>query len=196
MAVQKIPENATHPDTRAQWRAWLKKHHTRDEGVWLVMWKQASGKVQMSYDDAVEEALCFGWIDSKPRVLDEFRSMLWFASRKTKTGWSKPNKIRVERAIATGQMTAAGLAKIEAAKKDDSWSLLDAVEELEIPADLSKAFKTYPQSGKNFEAFPRSVKRGILEWILNAKKPETRAARIDQTASMAARNERANQWQK
>jgi uncharacterized protein YdeI (YjbR/CyaY-like superfamily) len=191
-----LPENATHPNTRSQWRTWLSKNHTRKEGVWLVLWKQASGKVQMGYDESVEEALCFGWIDSKPRKLDEFRSMLWFAPRKAKTGWSRPNKIRIERAISEGIMTSAGLAKIEAAKKDGSWSSLDQVEELQIPEDLAAEFKKHPPSADNFEAFPRSVKRGILEWILNAKRPETRATRILETATLAAKNERANQWKK
>lgn len=188
-----IPANSTHPLTRAEWRAWLEQHHTRKEGVWLIGYKKAAGKSRFDYDEAVEEALCFGWIDSKPNKLDEERSLLWFAPRKSGTGWSKLNKERVERLIACELMMPAGLAKVEAAKQDGSWTALDAIEALEIPLDLQQALTAY-ESAQNFEAFPRSVKRGILEWISSAKKPETRAKRIEDTAQLAAQNLRANQW--
>jgi uncharacterized protein YdeI (YjbR/CyaY-like superfamily) len=148
----------------------------------------------MTYDEAVEEALCFGWIDSKPNKLDDERSMLWFAPRKPGTGWSKPNKERVERMIAAGLVTPAGLAKIEAAKQDGSWAALDAVEELIIPPDLEAALDAYPSARAHFEAFPRSAKRGILEWIAQAKTAETRARRVEETARLAEVNQRANQW--
>jgi uncharacterized protein YdeI (YjbR/CyaY-like superfamily) len=183
-----------HPLSRADWRAWLAKHHTRVEGVWVISYKKASGKPAMSYDDGVEEAICFGWIDSKTGKLDDERSMLWYAPRKPKTGWSRPNKLRVERLAKLGAIHPAGQAKIDAAKADGSWSKLDAVEDLIVPPDLEKAFRSYAGSKAHWEAFPRSIKRGILEWILNAKKPETRATRIDATARLAQKNERANQW--
>ncbi|NJN98713.1 MAG: hypothetical protein HC875_33810 [Anaerolineales bacterium] len=188
------PDNAVHPLSRAEWRAWLEQNHTRPEGVWLVSYKKATGKPRVEYDEAVEEALCFGWIDSKGNKLDEERSLLWFSPRKPKTGWSKPNKERVERLIAAGLIAPAGLAKIEAAKQDGSWNALDAVEALEIPPDLASALAGYSQAQQNFEAFPRSAKRGILEWIVNAKRPETRAKRIEETARLAQDNIRANQW--
>lgn len=188
------PANATHPLSRAAWRAWLAKHHTQKEGVWLISYKKATGKPRFEYDEAVEEALCYGWVDSKPAKLDDERSMLWFAPRKSRTNWSKPNKDRVERLIAAGLMTPAGLAKVDAAKADGSWAALDGVEALEMPADLTAALRQFPNAGANFEAFPRSVKRGILEWILNAKKPETRAKRVEETARLAEENKRANQW--
>ncbi len=168
------PPNSIHPLTRAEWRSWLEQNWTRTEGIWLVSYKKDTGKPRFEYDEAVEEALCFGWVDSKPNKLDEERSLLWFAPRKRGTGWSKPNKDRVERLIAQGLMAPPGLAKIEAAKQDGSWNALDAVEALEIPPDLAEALALYPSAGTNFDAFPRSVKRGILEWIVNAKKPETR----------------------
>lgn len=180
--------------TRADWRTWLTQHHTRKQGVWLISYKKGTGKPRFDYDEAVEEALCFGWIDSKPNKLDDERSLLWFAPRKVRTGWSKLNKDRVERLIEQGLMMPAGLAKIEAAKQDGSWSALDAIEALEIPADLETAFTRYSQAKQNFEAFPRSAKRGILEWIASAKKPETRAKRIEETAQLASQNVRANQW--
>jgi uncharacterized protein YdeI (YjbR/CyaY-like superfamily) len=142
----------------------------------------------------VEEALCFGWIDSRPGKLDEERSMLWFSPRKARTGWSKLNKERVERLIQSGLMTPAGLAKIETAKKDRSWNALDASEALEIPPDLAKAFSENRFAKGYFDDFPRSVKKSILEWINNAKKPETRAKRVDETVTQAEKNIRANQW--
>lgn len=188
------PVNSVHPHTRAEWRAWLEQHHSRTEGVWLISFKQATGKLRVTYDDAVEEALCFGWIDSKGNKLDDERSMLWFAPRKLRTGWSKPNKERVEKLMAVGQMAPAGLAKVAAAKQDGSWNALDAVEALEIPPDFAAALAANPTAQQYFAAFPRSVKRGILEWIATAKKAETRLKRITETVRLAAENKRANQW--
>jgi uncharacterized protein YdeI (YjbR/CyaY-like superfamily) len=109
---------------------------------------------------------------------------------------SKVNKDRIAKLLASGLMHPAGLRKMENAKQDGSWTKLDAVEALEIPADLAAAFLQHSQSAENFTAFPRSVKRGILEWILQAKRPETRAARIHETATLAGKNERANQWRR
>ncbi len=194
--MKPLPEGSVHAETRAAWRAWLEANHTQTEGVWLVTYKKATGKPRPSYDEMVTEALAFGWVDSKPRKLDDARTMLYFAPRKAGSGWSKPNKERVKRLLESGQMTAAGLAKVEAAKEDGSWSALDGVEWLELPGDLATALGENGDAEANFEALPRSVKRGILEWILNAKKPGTRAKRILETATLAAKNERANQWQK
>ncbi|WP_242042220.1 YdeI/OmpD-associated family protein [Leptolyngbya sp. FACHB-541] len=194
--MTEVPTNSTHPKTRSEWRAWLEQHHTRDKGVWLISYKKATGKPRFDYEEAVEEALCFGWIDSKGNKLDEERSLLWFAPRKPGTGWSKLNKERVERLIAQNMMMPAGLAKVEAAKQDGSWNALDAIEALEIPPDLETALASYAEAKQNFEAFPRSVKRGILEWVAAAKRPETRTKRINETAQLAAQNLRANQWQR
>ncbi len=190
----KAPPNSIHPKTRAEWHNWLKQNHSRAEGVWLISYKKGTGKPRIEYDKAVEEALCFGWIDSKPNKLDDERSMLWFAPRKAGAGWSKINKARAEKMIQAGRMTPAGLAKIEAAKRDGSWNALDAIETLEIPPDLAAALAATPNAQQYFDAFPRSVKRAILEWIANAKKSETRAKRVEETARLAAKNIRANQW--
>lgn len=189
------PPNSVHPLTVAEWRAWLEANHTRAEGVWLISYKRASGKPSMTYEEAVEEALAFGWVDSKANTLDDERSILWYAPRKAGSGWSRPNKERVDRLIADGRMTPAGLAKIEAAKADGSWTLLDGVENLEVPPDLAAEFARYPDARANWDAFPRSARRGILEWIVQAKRPETRAKRIAETARLAQDNVRANQWQ-
>ena len=138
------PENSTHPATRAEWRAWLEQNHTRPNGVWLISYKKAAGKTTVTYGESVEEALCFGWIDSKGNKLDDERTMLWFAPRKPRTGWwSRPNKERIARLTAAGLMADAGQAKIDAAQQDGSWSPLDAVEAHEIPPDLAAALATY-----------------------------------------------------
>lgn len=194
--MSETPPNSVHPKTRAEWREWLAQHHTRPEGVWLISFKKATGKPRFDYEEAVEEALCFGWIDSKGNKLDDERSMLWFAPRKRGTGWSRPNKERIERLVAAGLMAPAGLAKIEAARQDGSWFALDAVEALEIPPDLAQALAANETANHYFEAFPRSAKRAILEWIVQAKRAETRAKRIEETVRLAAENIRANQWQK
>jgi uncharacterized protein YdeI (YjbR/CyaY-like superfamily) len=194
--VPEPPPNSVHPPTRAVWRAWLEKHHARPDGVWVITYKKAAGKPTLSYDDLVEEALCFGWVDSKPGKLDAERTMLYVAPRKAGSGWAKPNKDRVERLLAAGEMAPAGSAKVEAAMADGSWAKLDAVEALVVPDDLAAAFGRHPGSAGFYEAFPRSAKRGILEWIVQAKRPETRANRVEETARLAAKNERANQWRK
>jgi uncharacterized protein YdeI (YjbR/CyaY-like superfamily) len=194
MAQAQPPANSVHPNTRAEWRAWLEKNHTRTEGVWLITFKKATGKPRVEYDESVEEALCFGWVDSKPGKLDDERTMLYFAPRKAGSKWAKSNKERVARLIEAGLMAPAGLAKVDAAKRDGTWTALDAVEALEVPPDLAAALAQYPKATAYWEAFPRSVKRGILEWIAGAKKPETRAKRVTETARLASDNKRANQW--
>jgi uncharacterized protein YdeI (YjbR/CyaY-like superfamily) len=183
-----------HATSTTEWRRWLARHAARTAGVWLVTWKKATGKPRMEYGEAVEEALAFGWIDSLPRSLDSERSLLWFAPRKPGTGWSRINKERVARLIADGRMAAPGLEKVEQAKRDGSWSRLDDVDALVVPADLTRALAGYPDAAAHFAAFPRSATRGILEWISNAKRPETRQRRVEETARLAAQNERANQW--
>jgi uncharacterized protein YdeI (YjbR/CyaY-like superfamily) len=181
-------------ESRAQWRAWLEANHEREEGVWLVRFKKHIAGRYVSYEDAVAEALCFGWVDSRPRKLDEARTMLWMAPRQPGSNWSRANRERIARLEAAGQMAPAGLAKVAAAREDGSWTALEAAENLEIPDDLAAELARYQTAAANFEAFPRSVKRGILEWILNAKRAETRARRIEETARLAQENVRANQW--
>jgi uncharacterized protein YdeI (YjbR/CyaY-like superfamily) len=188
-----LPENSIHPLSVTEWRAWLEANHGRAEGIWLISYRKTTGKPALSYEESVQEALCFGWIDSKGNKLDDERSMLWFAPRKARSGWSRPNKERIERLIAGGRMTPAGLAKIEAAKADGSWTLLDAVENLEVPGDLAAEFEKYPDALAHWEAFPRSAKRAILEWIVQARRPETRTRRVRETARLAQENVRANQ---
>jgi uncharacterized protein YdeI (YjbR/CyaY-like superfamily) len=182
--------------SRQEWREWLERNHKQPEGIWLVTFKKHRGEKYLPYDDIVEEAICFGWVDSLPRKLDEDRTMLWLAPRKKGSKWSKLNKERVKKMIEAGLMTPAGMEKIEAAKADGTWSALDSVEALQIPPDLDAEFNSYEAAKANFEAFPRSVKRGILAWIVSAKRPATRTRRVQETARLAQENIRANQWRK
>ncbi len=181
-------------ESRAEWRAWLDANHESAESIWLVTFKKSSGKPYVSYDAMVEEAVCFGWIDSLRWKLDDERSMLPLSPRKPGSAWSKVNKDRVERMNAAGKMHPAGLRKIEQSKADGSWTFLDDVEALIIPDDLVAALAEYENAEENFAAFPRSVKRGILEWIKQAKRAETRSKRVWETAELASKNVRANQY--
>ena len=188
------PPNSFHPPTLADWRAWLELNHTRPDGIWLITYRRATGQATFTYEQAVEEALCFGWIDGHAKTLDEERGMQWYAPRRAGSVWARSNKERVARLIADGRMTPAGQAKIDAARADGSWSLLDSVEALEVPGDLAAEFDKHPNARANFDAFPRSARRGILEWIVQAKRPETRVKRVAETARLAQENIRANQW--
>jgi uncharacterized protein YdeI (YjbR/CyaY-like superfamily) len=183
-----------HVETRQEWRQWLSDNHGRGEGVWLVSWKRHTGRPALTYDEIVEEALCFGWIDSKAGTVDDERTMLTIAPRKPGSGWSRPNKERIVRLEASGLMMPAGAAVIERARNDGSWTKLDDVENLVVPADLASAFAANPGSAEQWDAFPRSAKRAILEWIVQAKTGTTRSKRVNETAQLAARGERANQW--
>lgn len=182
------------PKTRAEWRRWLAKHHDTAPGVWFVAWKKASGNVSPSYEEAVEEALCFGWVDSRSRKIDEHRAALLYTPRKPKSGWAATNKARVERLIAEGKMQPAGLAAIEVAKANGSWGALDQSEAYEEPADLRAALKRNRDARRYWDAFPPGVRKAILAWITTAKRDETRAKRIEETVTLAAQNVRANQW--
>jgi len=184
----------THPKTRSQWRKWLEKNHSTSAGIWLIYYKKDSGKRKFDYTDAVEEALCFGWIDSLPRKIDDERSSLKFTPRKPKSVWSKLNKQRIEKLIEQKLMTPAGLAKIELAKKNGSWNTLNSsdfhTDNNSMPDDLRKALSKNKEALKKFTAFPPGYRKQFLFWIDSAKRPETRMARIRQTALMAAANKK------
>ncbi len=179
---------------RKAWRNWLSKNGYKEKSLWLIIYKKSTGVKSITYPEAVEEALCFGWIDSKPNKRDEESFYQFFAKRNPSSNWSKINKESVTRLIATGLMTAKGMEVIEMAMKNGAWSALDKVENLEIPVDLQEALSKDDEATKYFEAFPKSVKKGILEWIQNARKNETRKKRIIETATLAAKNIRANQY--
>lgn len=179
------------PFDRAAWRDWLVANHATSNGVYLVSWRRATGRQSVAYEDAVEEALCVGWIDSTGRVLDDERSIQWFSPRRARSAWARSNKLRVERLMAAGLMLPAGLAAIEEAKRIGMWTLLDDVEDLVVPDDLATALASAPPARENWDAFPPSARRAMLGWVAGAGRPETRAKRIALIAERAARNERA-----
>ena len=181
--------------SRAELRDWLAANHGRPDSIWLVTWKKHTPH-HVSWDDIVEEALCFGWIDSQPRKLDQDRSMVRLSPRKSGSGWSGVNKARIERLLSADLIAPSGLAKIDAARQDGSWFTLDGTADLAVPQDLTAALAHYPDAAARFTAFPPSARRSILEWIALAKRPETRAKRVEETARLAQLGERANQWSK
>ena len=181
-------------EDRQAWRAWLQGHHDKEKNVWLIIYHTKSKTPSVVYDEAVEEALCFGWIDSKPNKRDHESYLLFLAKRNPKSNWSRLNRERAERMLEQGRMTQAGLEMIETAKQNGTWAALEAVQDSVIPQDLEQAFQKSETAWKNFSAFPPSSKRIILEWILNAKRPQTRQKRIDETVELAARNVKANHY--
>jgi uncharacterized protein YdeI (YjbR/CyaY-like superfamily) len=185
-----------YPHDRNEWRKWLEENHQKAKSVWLILYRKQSQKPSVTYEESVEEALCFGWIDSKPNKRDEESFYQFFSQRNVKSKWSKLNKERVEKLIEQGKMTPSGMKLIEIAKENGTWTALDEVEALMIPEDLKICLESNPPAFEYFEAFPKSVKRGILEWILSAKQLTTREKRITETVRLAALNQRANQYKK
>lgn len=181
--------------SREALRQWLSANHDRADSIWLITWKKHT-EHHVSWDEVVEEALCFGWIDSQPRKLDQDRSMIRLSPRKPGSGWSGVNKARIEKLLAAGRIAPSGLARIESAKRDGSWTALDGASDLTVPDDLAIALKARPGAADSFAAFPPSARRSILEWIAMAKRAATRAARVSETAGKAQLGQRANQWSK
>jgi uncharacterized protein YdeI (YjbR/CyaY-like superfamily) len=173
---------------RKTWRAWLSKNHAKLKEIWLVFYKKHTGKPTIAYEDAVQEALCFGWIDSTVRKIDEERYMQLFTPRKAGSNWSDLNKRRVKKLTDEGLMTEAGLRKIEEAKKDGSWKNLDAVEKLKVPPDLLKALSANSNAKKNFKGLSPSRKKQFLYWIASAKTEVTRKKRIAGTVRLIGEN--------
>ncbi len=182
------------PRNRGEWREWLRNNHDKLSSVWLIYYKKKSKEPTVSYSDAVDEALCFGWIDSKAKPVDEEKFMQFFSRRKVNSVWSKVNKEKVERLISEGLMTDAGLAIIEKAKQNGSWTILDEAEALIIPADLDQAFSKSENAKQYFLGLSRSDKRNILQWLVLAKRLETREKRIVEIVECASRNQKPKQF--
>lgn len=175
------PLEEVRPSSRATWRAWLAQQHGTSRGVWLVWPKRRSGLPGITLEDAIDQALCFGWIDSRLRPIDHEWSALMFTPRRPRSVWSAQNKRRVSALAERGLMAEAGIRAVERAKRDGSWSTLDAVESLRTPDDLARALAAHPAALRNFQAMSPSAKKGVLWWIESAKRPETRARRITET---------------
>ena len=174
--------------------AWLEQNHATSLGLWVVTHKKSANHPAPTYDEIVRAVLCFGWVDSVPGKVDDERTKLYVSPRKSTSAWSQTNKKRVAELIASGEMRPSGMAAIDVAKANGAWSLIDGAQEAEIPDDLAAEFLNHPGSRDNFDAFPRGVRKQILEWIAVAKTDATRSKRIVETASLAAQNVRANQW--
>jgi uncharacterized protein YdeI (YjbR/CyaY-like superfamily) len=179
---------AIHAKTRKSWRTWLAKNHAKHKPVWMIFYRKTSPTKSISYNDAVEEALCFGWIDSLVNKRDDESWYQYFGPRKTKSRWSKLNKARIKRMTEAGLMHSSGLAMIDLAKRSGTWKALDHVHKEIMPDDLQNLFRKNKKELENFKAFPPSARRYTLEWIAMAKRPETRKNRIEQTVKLAAKN--------
>ena len=179
---------------RASWRAWLAEHHLKEKSLWLIIYKKQSGVPSVYYEEAVAEGLCFGWIDSKPNKRDTESYYQFFSKRNPKSNWSAKNKRTIADLEAQGLITEEGYRMIAIAKENGTWTALEDVDNLVVPNDLKAAFDENPTAWAYYDAFPPSTKRGILEWIFNAKRPATRAKRIAETVRLAADNIRANQY--
>lgn len=179
-------EETYYPKSRSDWRRWLVKNHETKKSVWLLFYNKKSEKQSISWSDAVDEALCFGWIDSKKQKVDEFSYRQYYSKRKPDSTWSKINKEKVDQLIENGLMTKSGLKSIEVAKQNGSWTILDDIEELIIPKDLKKALESYKNAFEYFDSQSKSSKKMLLYWVASAKRPETRQKRIEEISKLAS----------
>ena len=177
-----------YPKNQAEWRKWLMENHQSENSVWLLFYKKKSKIPSLTWSQAVDEALCFGWIDSVKKTVDADSYKQYFSKRKAKSTWSKINKDKVDQLLKDGQMMQAGLKSVEVAKENGSWTYLDVIDQLIIPDDLEQAFEKHPNSKSFFLSLSKSVRKGILYWVLDAKRPETRQKRIQEIAEQASQN--------
>ena len=183
-----------YPTSQQQWRQWLEENHRSKQAVWLVHYKKKSGVPTISWSEAVDEALCFGWIDSVRKTLDNETFIQFFSKRKPNGTWSKVNKEKIRQLVEAGLMTQAGLESIETAKQNGSWTILDEVEELILPNDLEIEFNTQPGSKDFFLSLSKSVRKAMLQWLVLAKQPETRQKRIREIVELAALKQKPNRF--
>lgn len=184
-----------YPASLTAWRKWLEQNHLSKSSVWLVLYSKSSGKSTINWSEAVDVALCFGWIDSKKIKIDEESSHQFFSRRKPKSTWSKINKEKIGRLIANGLMTEAGYACIELAKQNGSWTILDEVEELIIPEDLEAEFNNKEGTREYFLSLSKSVKKAILQWLVLARRTETRQKRISEIIQQASEKKKPKHLQ-
>ena len=184
-----------YPASLTAWRKWLEQNHLSKSSVWLVLYSKSSGKSTINWSEAVDVALCFGWIDSKKIKIDEESSHQFFSRRKPKSTWSKINKEKIGRLIANGLMTEAGYACIELAKQNGSWTILDEVEELIIPEDLEEEFNNNEGTREYFLSLSKSVKKAILQWLVLARRTETRQKRISEIVQQASEKKKPKHLQ-
>lgn len=179
------------PADRLEWRAWLADQHATCDGVWVAYFKKSARRDGVAYEELICEALCFGWVDATARTVDAERTALYFSPRRKGSVWAATNKARVEQLMAAGLMQPAGLAAIERAKADGSWTALDRSESLTPPDELEAAFDRFPGSRETFDAFPPGARKQLIGWVDSAKRAETRERRADETARQAQAGIRA-----
>jgi uncharacterized protein YdeI (YjbR/CyaY-like superfamily) len=182
------------PTDQQDWRKWLAINHEQKDAVWLIIYKKNSPTPNLTWSEAVDEALCFGWIDSVKKTVDNERYKQYFSKRKAKSNWSKINKAKIDKLSQLGLIAEAGIKSIEIAKKNGSWTILDAVENLEIPLDLDQKLAQTPEAKDYFLSLSKSVQKQVLYWIISAKRPETRQKRIDEIVIAAANREKPTQF--
>ncbi|WP_341900889.1 MULTISPECIES: YdeI/OmpD-associated family protein [Fluviicola] len=183
-----------YPEDIQKWRKWLEENHDSKQAVWVVFYRKSSENPSISWSDAVDEALCFGWIDSKKIGIDSEKSHQFFSKRKAKSTWSRINKEKIVRLIEAGLMAKAGYESIELAKQNGSWTILDEVEELIMPSDLETELDRYPGAKEFFLGLSKSIKKMMLYWLVSAKRPETREKRIAEIAESAAQKLKPKQF--
>lgn len=177
-------------ETVGQWRAWLEGNAASCEGVWMVLWRPATGRSRISYDDAILEALCFGWIDGQAKPLDDERSMLWFAPRSAASAWAATNKARVAKLEAEGRMRPEGRRLIDLAKANGMWTVLDGPEAGVEPPELTASLDAVPAARAEWDSWTPGLRKVALTAIAMAKRPETKAARIARIVADAAAGKR------
>lgn len=183
-----------YPTSQKDWRVWLEKNHELEASIWLVYYKASSEMPSLSWSEAVDEALCFGWIDSTKKNIDHEKYMQYFSKRKPKSNWSRVNKEKIEILRHNGKMTKAGLRSVEIAKENGSWTFLDTVEALVVPEDLLVALKKYTNAMQYYQSLSNSIKKQLLYWVLSAKRKETREKRILEIAINASEKQKPNQF--
>jgi uncharacterized protein YdeI (YjbR/CyaY-like superfamily) len=178
--------------TRGEWRRWLAQNHDKEEnGIWLVFYKKQTGRPSIDYEETVQEALCFGWIDSLIKRINDETYCRKFTPRKSTSRWSDINRRRVEKIIREGRITEFGLAKIEAAKKLGNWvSARRPVIDTGIPQELSEALLKNRKAKVFFEGLAPTYRKHFIGWIATAKRQETRAKRIKECLALLARGEK------
>jgi len=183
-----------YPTSRADWRKWLVKNHETKQSVWLLFYNKKSEKVSISWSDAVNEALCFGWIDSKKQTIDEFCYRQYYSKRKPNSTWSKINKEKIEQLVKNGLMSKSGLKSIEIAKQNGFWTILDEVEQLIVPKDLKEVLTSYNNAFEYFDSQSKSSKKMLLYWVASAKRPKTRQKRIEEISKLASNGQKPKQF--
>ena len=191
--MEKVLETFT-PTSRQHWREWLLENHAAQQSIWLIYHKKQAATPTLTWSEAVSEALCFGWIDSQSQPIDEARYRQFFSRRKPTSGWSKVNKEKVRHLLAEGRMAPAGLAAIETAKRNGSWTMLDEVEALAIPEDLAAEFANMPGASSYFTGLSRTDKRNLLQWLVLARRPATRQSRIAEIVALAEQQRKPRQF--